>query len=151
LLITSAGLLLAMSSFAPAFATQPTTLVATFTYVVTPTSVSYAGGNTFESFTDVITIAGGAIGTVDCAGTLVIHADGSDNYNCSGTFSGTVTGGSGPGTASVSFAGNGAGASSTANEVWGSGTGGLTGLHAQITVVATLTSGTKTMQVHFDP
>lgn len=149
-------LLLPLVMIPVAYATQPTTVIANFTFAVTPTSVSSAGGNTIESFTDVIILTGGAVGTVNCAGLLIVHPDGTYNYNCSGTFTGTVTGGSGPGTASVTFAGNGAGASSTAHEVWGSGTGGLTGLHAQITVVASFTSattgvGTKTMQVHFDP
>ena len=139
-----------------AYASTPnTTITVTFTFNVTPTSVITHGGNTITTLTDVITLAGGAVGTINCAGVLVTHSDGSYKYRCDGLLSGTVTGGSGPGTASIHFAGSGTGATSEAHEVWDHGTAGLRGLHADGAVVATFTSatggyGSKTLHVHFD-
>jgi hypothetical protein len=152
-----ASLLLLPLLLAPlAYASTPaTTITVTFTFNITPTSVTTHGGNTITTFTDVIILAGGAVGTINCAGVLVTHSDGSYKYRCDGTLKGTVTGGSGPGTASIHFKGSGTGATSEAHEVWDHGTGGLRGLHAHGTVVATFTSatggyGSKTLHVRFD-
>jgi hypothetical protein len=151
-----ASLLFLPLVFAPvAYANQSTTLIATFTFNITPTSVTQHGGNTITTFTDVVAITGGAVGTVNCAGVLVTHSDGTYNYRCEGTFTGTVKGGSGPGTAAVRFSGSGSGTTTQAKEVWDHGTGGLYGIYAKISVVATFTSatggvGTKTMHVTFN-
>ena len=59
-----ASLLLLPLVFAPvAYATQPITLTANITFNFTPTSVSSNGGNTVTTFTDVIVLTGGAVGT----------------------------------------------------------------------------------------
>lgn len=156
--VLTALVILTLSAFIPAiaYAAKPSTVSADFTFVVTPTGSKTAGSNTILDINDIITFSSGVEGTSTCVGQFIIHnAEGTGNFNAKCTFTGTVPGGSGPGTMSVSFEGHSVGSSYVAYETWSSGTGGLAGIQAQGPVVGEFTSattgfGTKTMHVQFN-
>jgi hypothetical protein len=154
-LVTSAGLMLALASMSPAYATPPTSGSGTFTitsYVIT--STTYAGGNTIYTATGTSMNTGAFAGPFSATFRDVVHADGSSSETASGTFTGTV-GGSASGTATCISPAN----SEPLNTIGGifvceHGTGGLAGLHAVYSIPnqpASNPTFTYTLQYHFDP
>jgi hypothetical protein len=98
-----------------------------------------AGGNTIWHNTGTHVISGDIVGTVQWSGTLIVHADGTDNFEAQGTFTGSILGSS-LGTMSFKFEGQGSGAAFHGNFVQGQGTGGLSGMHVQGTFTGSFTS-----------
>jgi len=115
------------------FASGPTIQInGTYVYNSVVVSSTYVGGNRIDTVATNIAFSGDISGT--CIGSLidVNHANGDTTGHGTCTFTGTVTGGSGSGTAAVSFHLSGIGAGDSF--VMESGTGGLTGIHAQVSV-----------------
>jgi len=138
-----------------AFASRPATVNASFTGTITPISVTSEDGNKFIVANDVGAFTGGITGTFSCLAHIVMHPDGSKEFREKCTFTGTVTGGSGPGSAALSFVGTGAGPLFSGKSVFSHGTGGLAGIHGRGTFEGSFTSattaaGTSSYRIHFD-
>jgi hypothetical protein len=151
LLITSAGLMLALSSFAPAFATPPTSGSGILTTTsITITSTTFDGPNTIYTGSLTLADVGVFAGTYSATFHEVLYADGTFTYQNTGTFTGTL-GSSLPGTSSCVVTATGAGAFESGQFVCGQGTDGLTGAHAQGTFAGTAPTYPISVQYHFDP
>jgi hypothetical protein len=144
----------------PVHATPP--LLATGTIAgnggSTVTMVRTSGNNTFETATGMLTFTGGIQGEGPTTTTAIIHnSTGLAEVRIQIAFSGTVMG-SQPGSMNILFIGDftGFGSSFTTlrgHLVLGDGTGGLTGIHGQGTLVGTSVSSSPTysVNIHFDP
>jgi hypothetical protein len=106
----------------------------TFNYVsskcVGGTGASCTGGYTVTQATASYPITGDLAGTLSWAGTLVVNANGAYEFQASGTFTGTVLGGKGPGSMSWSYWGAGSGGTFLGENTWSNGNGGLEGIQA---------------------
>jgi hypothetical protein len=134
--------LLLLTTVPAAFALQPPPVKANFTGTITPISVTTVNGNVYIVANDVGSFTGGISGTFDCLAHIVEHPDGTKAFHEKCTFSGTVKGGSGLGSAALAFIGTGAGPSFSGISIWTSGTGGLAGIHGLGTFVGSFTSAT---------
>jgi Protein of unknown function (DUF3224) len=134
-------------------ATTPTAFSGTFSSCcVVLVSFRQADGNTFESVTDSVTFAGDLAGSSAEQINIVIHSDGSIEFQGSDVCACTVAGRSG--TIVMPFSGNGAPNGSTIGHISiGDGTGGLANLHGRATFLSSNggTSGTVSGVYHFDP
>ncbi len=136
LYIAGAGLMLALASISPAYATD-SPISGTFAFTASTTSVVTSDGNTIISFTFSETFTGSLVGTQTGTGTLIIHPDGTSNASGCGTFAGTILGISG--TALRCFSTEGAAGSFTGEFQLTDGTGGLAGGHGEGTVAGVVT------------
>ena len=121
---------LMLSSVAPvAYASAPTTVTGTLTYPpITVLDIHFANGNTLITATAPVLFAGDISGTFNGVQHFVIHADGSGNFQGSGTFTGSM--GSATGTFSSSFSGTiNSDGTDQGRFVITQGTGGLAGIH----------------------
>jgi hypothetical protein len=144
-------LLIASLGATGAAAAPPIAASGTFSNSGDPTSCRPAGGNTICEFDEeVVTFTGTFNGTAIGHNKLIVHPDGSANFQGFYTFIGTVNGT--PGT--VTFQANGSGTSDLqfqATYVSISGTGALANLHAVLKQVGTVIeagpAGTYTGQI----
>jgi hypothetical protein len=110
-----------------------------------------SGGYSFQNYTQVGTVTGGMSGTVDCAWTQITSADGLQTVVppdvCA--FTGTVTGGSGSGTATLfeSYVSGVASTHFTGGWKWFGGTAGLTGISGAAAFEGHLTSADTSVDV----
>ncbi len=125
-------------------ATQPSPISGTFTDSVTYISVQTANGNLIVAQQDVLTMAGDLSGTCVGQSTYVVHSDGSVTGKGSCLFAGTITDGSGPGTAAISYETTHAGGFFVVSN----GAGGLTGVQVQGTFSS---FGTYSGAAHSEP
>src|SRR6266540_4301142 len=154
LVSTSIALLLSILVASTTFAAPPTTVSGTFTYTSsTFNSIRSAGGNTIIDLTATVSYTGTFSGTSTVQGTLIIHADGSANFNDVETFTGTVSGVPGTVTFKLTGRNDSAGVIRATDAIVGA-TGELAGLHGVLTEVGTVPSlngpaGTYSGQIQF--
>ena len=110
----------------------------TFTYTSsTFNSIRSAGGNTIIDLSATVSYTGTFTGTSTLQGTLILHPNGTANFQDVETFTGTVNGV--PGTVTLRLDGHTDRAGViTARDVITSATGELAGLHGVLSEVATL-------------
>jgi hypothetical protein len=137
-------------------ASPPSAASGTFTYTsCIPNSTRVVGPNTIIDFTCTVAYTGTFSGTSTLQGPLIIHADGSTNFQGTEAFSGTVNGVSG--TVTFNDASQGTATAFQETNVVGNGTGDLANLHGVLTSFGTVPPppgipyGTYTGQIHFDP
>jgi hypothetical protein len=134
-----------------AVASPPTAASGTFTYTSsTFNSIRSAGGNTIIDLSATVSYTGTFTGTSTLQGTLILHANGTANFQDVETFTGTVNGVSGTVTLRLEGHTDRAGVI-TASDVIISATGDLAGLQGVLSEVATLGAngpvGTYTGQI----
>jgi hypothetical protein len=134
-----------------AAASPPISASGTFTYTSsTFNSIQSAGGNTIIDLSATVSYTGTFTGTSTLQGTLILHANGTANFQDVETFTGTVNGVSGTVTLRLEGHTDRAGVI-TASDVIISATGDLAGLQGVLSEVATLGAngpvGTYTGQI----
>ncbi len=153
-LLVSVVALLAVGGVTGAAASPPAPASGAFTYTsATFNSIRSAGGNTIIDLTATVSYTGTFSGTSTVQGTLIIHADGSANFNDVETFTGTVSGVPGTVTFKLTGRNDSAGVIRATDAIVGA-TGELAGLHGVLTEVGTVPSlngpaGTYSGQIQF--
>jgi len=153
LVALTAALLLSLGVAYPAGATTP--VVGTGTITVTPgsfqvTSSRQADGNSIITYTDAGFFTGAISGAYTETGTVITHADGSQNLRGSDSCTCTVEGRTGP--YADSFWATGVASTGVAEGSFVvSGSGGLAGLHGEGTFQGTFALTTYSIRLHFDP
>ena len=135
-----------------AYADEPVKEAGVFTLLISPVVERVADGNTFIDYTFTETSVGMWDGTRTGSGELVIHPDGTLNTTNSGIFAGTIAGRSG--TAEIRASGSGTFASAQARATVTEGTGGLAGVHAEVTSAGSAIgpgtmAGTYSIKINF--
>lgn len=138
LLLVAIAALLAAVAASGAAASPPISASGTFTYTSsTFNSVQEAGGNLIIDLSATVSYTGTFTGTSTLNGTLVLHPNGTADFQDVETFTGTVNGV--PGTVTLRLDGHTDRAGViTARDVITSATGELAGLHGVLSEVATL-------------
>ena len=134
LLLVTAVPLLAAVAVSGAAASPPISASGSFTYTSsTFNSISEAGGNTIIDLSATVSYTGTFTGTSTLHGTLILHANGTANFQDVETFTGT------PGTVSLRLQGrtDQAGVITATNAIV-SASGRLASLHGVLSEVATL-------------
>jgi hypothetical protein len=148
-----AAVLLSLGLAQPVGASTP--VVGTGTITVTPgsfqvTSAHQADGNTIITYTDAGFFSGAISGAYTETGTVITHADGSQNIRGDDACTCTVLGRTGA--YEDSFWATGSAATGFASgSVVVSGSGGLAGLHGEGTFQGTFALTTYSAKLHFDP
>lgn len=137
-LVVSLIVSLALAGASGAAASPPTSASGTFTYTsATFNSIRVAGDNLIVDTSGTVSYTGTFNGTSTQHGVLIIHADGSANFQDVEIFTGRVNGV--PGTVTFNLAGsNGPDLVIDATETIISATGGLAGLHGVLHQVGTV-------------
>jgi hypothetical protein len=153
LIALTSALLLSLGIAHPAGATTPTAGTGTLTVNLATfqvTSSRLAAGNSIITYTDAGLFTGAIAGTYTEVGTIITHADGSQNLKGSDSCTCTVDGRTG--SYEDSFWATGVAATTFAEgSVVVSGSGGLAGLHGEGTFQGTLALTTYSVGLHFDP
>jgi hypothetical protein len=154
------AVILALVVVTSAGASPPTSVTGSFADTsATLANPRLAGGNTIFDLTATTVWTGTFTGTGIITGTLIIHADGSANFQDTEIFTGMVNGASG--TVTFNLAGTGTPGTTPGTTIYQDthtitgGTGALANLHGVLTLVGTVPAGlpvaTYTGQIHFDP
>jgi hypothetical protein len=138
LLLVAVLALLAAVAPSGAAASSPIAASGTFTYTSsTFNSIREVGGNLIIDLSATVSYTGTFTGTSTLHGTLILHANGTANFQDVETFAGTVNGV--PGTLTLRLQGRTDQAGViTATDVIASASGELAGLHGVLSEVATL-------------
>jgi hypothetical protein len=138
LLLVAVVALLAAVAPSGAAASTPIAASGTFTYTSsTFNSIREVGGNLIIDLSATVSYTGTFTGTSTLYGTLILHANGTANFQDVETFTGTVNGV--PGTLTLGLQGRtDQDGVITATDAIVSASGGLAGLHGVLSEVATL-------------
>lgn len=140
-LIASLPLLILLPTLPLVSASPPVTGSGTFATTLVTLGSRTADGNTFDLNAGTTVFSGDFTATATWEGTLVIHADGSDNFEANGTITGSFLG-SPSGTCSFKFEGQGAGAALHGTFGQEQCDGGLAGMNFEGTFTGSFTSAT---------
>jgi hypothetical protein len=149
--IVATALMAALMVAVPAGATPPSAVSGTETITgATATVVRTAGGNTILANTLTGTIAGSFTGTFTAAFTTIAHSSGRTNV-ANGTFICTCSIAGRSGSVTFRFEGTGSPSATQLHAETIGATGGLMGLHSNVTVDVVGAAATYSGTAHFDP
>jgi hypothetical protein len=145
------ALMAALMAATPAGATPPSAVSGTETITgATATVVRTADGNTILANTLMGTIAGSFTGTFTADFTTIVHPSGQTNV-MNGTFNCTCSIAARSGSVTFRFEGTGTPSATAIHAETIGATGGLLGLHSNVTVVVVGAAATYSGIAHFDP
>jgi hypothetical protein len=147
----AAALMAALMAAAPAGATPPSAISGTETITgATATVIRTADGNTIIANTLTGTIAGSFTGTFAADFTTIAHSSGQTNA-VNGTFTCTCSIAGRSGSVTFRFEGTGTPSATEIHAETIGATGGLAGLHSNVTVDVVGATATYSGTAHFDP